>query len=433
MNPSPPNPKSSSGRDPDKPENRVDVAEFQSLNDRQLDALISQRKISLPNDATASEKIHSVIEYHASLGDTLVGSGTLQVLPDGFGFLRSRWFNYLGGPDDIYVSPSQIRKFGLANGDTVEGQIRPPKDNERFFALLRIFQVNQLDPDQAQKTDRFEDLKPVLPDERIPMEFAPDDKICRLVDMISPIGFGQRGIVVGPPRSGKTRILTELCESMLAACPDLLAFMLLVDQRPEEIIELEDLLNGPRCEVISSVFDSTTQRHNDVSMMVLEKAKRRVELGEDVVIFLDSLTKLACFELGPGCRFDELESDSLPVTCSFLAAAKQTDNAGTLTIISSVTVDSANEIEVFVAENLRGTANMELRLDEELVRRRIWPAINLHQSQSQQEEKLLGDQYDGVCQLRRSLGDYSAVEAMETLLVHIKDSDSNSELLKAQQ
>ena len=284
----------------DEPVKEIHVAEFQNLDSRQLNALISQRKLSLSEDASDSDKIHAVVDYHSSLGHKLIGTGTLQVLPDGFGFLRSRWFNYLGGPDDIYVSPSQIRKFGLSNGDLVEGHIRQPKENERFFALLRVCKVNQLDPGEAKNTIHFEDLRSSPSDEVIILENESSSDLCRIVDLISPIGFGQRGLIVGPPRSGKTRMLAQLCESMLESCSDIYAFVLLVDQRPEEINELEDRLNGTRCEVISSVFDENAQRHNDVSMMVLERAKRKVELGDDVVIFLDSLTKLAGFRTRTG-------------------------------------------------------------------------------------------------------------------------------------
>ena len=406
----------------------VDVTEFQNLGSRQLDALVSQHKLDIPSDASDSEKVHALIDYHAARGEKLKGSGTLQVLPDGFGFLRSRWFNYLGGPDDIYVSPSQIRKFGLGNGDTVEGQIRLPKENERFFALLRVFKVNQLDPEDAKATPHFDDLRSVSSNRPIVLESQQSD-LCRIVDLIAPLGFGQRGLIVGPARSGKTRILTELCESTLEASREIYAFMLLVDQRPEEINELEDRLNGPRCEVISSVFDENTQRHNDVSMMVLEKAKRKVEAGEHVILFLDSLSKLAGFELQREVRPNQNSGETLIETRSFLASAKQTESEGTLTIISTLTVDESNEQDAFVAETLRATANMEIALDEKLVRRRIWPAIDLHRSQTRLEEELLGDRYKKVCQLRGVIGGLDSVAAMQNLLERIAQSDTNEALL----
>lgn len=418
---------SSRNVDREEPEHIVDVAEFQNLDQRQLDALISQQKINVPADASDSEKVHALIDHHAARGDKLIGSGTLQVLPDGFGFLRSRWFNYLGGPDDIYVSPSQIRKFRLANGDSVEGQIRLPKENERFFALLRVFKVNQLDPGDAKATPHFDDLRPLPSNKAIVLDNSSD--LCRIVDLISPLGYGQRALVVGPARSGKTRILSELCEAVLEGSKKLYAFMLLVDQRPEEVNELEDRLNGPRCEVISSVFDENTQRHNDVSMMVLEKAKRKVEAGEDVIIFLDSLSKLAGFELERESRSKQSSGETLIETRAFLAAAKQTESAGTLTIISSLTVDESNEQDAFVAETLRATANMEIALDEELVKRRIWPAIDLHHSQARLEEELLGDRYKSVCKLRRAIGGLDSVDAAQNLLERIEQSDSNQELL----
>ncbi|QEG24510.1 transcription termination factor Rho [Mariniblastus fucicola] len=419
----------SANRDSDTVDTFVDVSEYQKLDDRQLNALLSQHKISVDKDASSAGKIRAVIDRQISLGHKLVGAGTLQVLPDGFGFLRSRWFNYLGGPDDIYVSPSQIRKFSLTNGDLVSGQIRPPKENERFFALLRVLKVNDMEPSKAIEAPEFDDLSPLAPNRQI-LTGAPDsDDSCRIVDLVSPIGFGQRGIIVSPPRSGKTRMVEQLCQGMLNSDSNVYAYVLLVDQRPEEITELERKLNGPRCEVISSVFDESSFRHHDVAMMVLEKAKRMVELGEHVVIFLDSLTNLARFELGPGYLANRLEPDSLPRTRSFLASARLTEEAGSLTIIGTLTTNSTNELDDLIAEILRSTSNMEIQLDHELVKRRIWPAINVHLSQCQQEEVLLGDQYGAVCKLRRKLGDLSAPEAMDLLLSKIESSDSNEKLL----
>ena len=405
-------------------ETHVDISPYQRLDSRQLNALLSQHKIEVPADTDDSGKIRAAIEHHVSCGDVLVGSGTLQVLPDGFGFLRSRWFNYLGSPDDIYVSPSQIRKFRLTNGDLVSGQIRPPKDNERFFALLRVQSVNQLEPERASDADDFDDLKALVPNVPVELGKSPNTS-CQIVDLIAPVGFGQRCVVVGPPRSGKTRLIRNLCEGFLAAHNEVYAFVLLIDQRPEEITELENTLNGDRCEVISSVMDNNSQRHNDVAMMVLSKAKRMVELGENVAIFLDSLTNLASFELGPGFSASQLESDSLTQTRSFLADAKRTENAGTLTIISTLTVDSNNELDEPIARILRNAANLEIQLDSELVKRRIWPAIDLHQSQSQQEETLLGKKYEQVCKLRRLLCDKSLPEAMDWLLAQLKESGSD--------
>ncbi len=422
MNSTKSNRKSPSSKPADSAKQQVDVTEFQTLDGRQLDALVSQLKLELPDDANDGEKIHAIINYHAANAHSLVGSGTLQVLPDGFGFLRSRWFNYLGGPDDIYVSPSQIRKFQLTNGDMIKGQIRPPKENERFFALLRIFEVNHLDPEEAKSAPDFEEIKALSPVERVQLDSDQLGDTSRVIDLVAPVGLGQRGVIVGPPRSGKTRLIAELCESMLEKQTNLYAFMLLVDQRPEEITDLENRLNGQRCEVISSVFDDASQRHHDVSMMVLERAKRMVELGGDVVLFLDSLTNLARFELGPGCSPEQIKPDLLSNTRSFLAAAKRTEEAGSLTIISTLTVDSSNEVDNIVAEVLRSSANMEIRLDAELVKRRVWPSVNIHESQTQQEEQLLGEKYDYVCKLRRSLGDLTAVEAMESLLGKLNEA-----------
>lgn len=408
----------------------VDVSEYQKLDDRQLNALLSQHKATVSQDSSAEEKIRAILDHHLKLGEKLMGSGTLQILPDGFGFLRSRWFNYLGGPDDIYVSPSQIRKFDLANGDVVQGQVRPPKDNERFFALLRVFSVNALDPEDASKVTEFDRLPPLSPDVRIKLDSRQASTICRIVDMVAPIGFGQRAIITSPQRSGKTKLIEQLCQEIQGNYPKVHVFVLLVDQRPEEIAEMEDLLENDRCEVISSVFDEASFRHNDVSMMVLEKAKRMVETGTDVLIFLDSLTSMARFELGNAYSRNYLESDSLGKTKSFLASARRTADAGTLTILGTLKTDASNELDDAIAESLRGTANLEIKLDRELVQRRIWPAINIHDSQSQQEEALLEDNYKAVCKLRRCLGDLSAAEAMEMLLTKIDETKTNSKLLK---
>jgi len=427
------NPKSKPPLKSDKKTNSeetfVDVSEYQKLDGRQLDALLSQYKLQMAKDVSPEEKIRELLEHHLKLGHKLSGVGTLQILPDGFGFLRSRWFNYLGGPDDIYVSPSQIRKFSLTNGDVVEGQIRPPKDSERFFALLRVFKVNQKDPDDAAKVPQFEELSSRAPNVCMTLDSGEANSTCRIVDIVAPIGFGQRGIIASPSRSGKTKLIEHLCQEVLANHSKLHVFVLLVDQRPEEIGEMEDLLESDRCEVISSVFDDTNFRHHDVAMMVLEKAKRMVETGMDVLIFLDSLTDLAKFELGPGYPKNHLESDSIPKTKSFLASARRTEDAGTLTILGTLKIESSNELDDSIAEVLRGTANLEIRLDRELVQRRIWPAINIHHSQTRQEEVLLGDLYDPVCKLRRSLGSMSAAEAMDALLTKIDKTASNDDLL----
>jgi transcription termination factor Rho len=428
-----PNPESSSKLSSDDKsvpaDTFIDISNYQKLDGRQLDALLSQHKLSVDKSSSSEVKIRAVLDHHLQIGDKLVGVGTLQILPDGFGFLRSRWFNYLGGPDDIYVSPSQIRKFDLANGDVVKGQVRPPKDNERFFALLRVFKVNEQDPAEASKIPEFDGLAPLSPNVSIPLDSDNANSTCRIVDMIAPIGFGQRGIIASPPRSGKTKLIQALCEEMLANDSKAHVFILLVDQRPEEIGEMEELLESDRCEVISSVFDETTFRHHDVAMMVLEKAKRMVETGVDVVVFIDSLTSLARFELGHSYSKTYLESTALPKTKSFLASARRTNDAGTLTILGTVKVESGNELDDSIAEVLRGTANMEIQLDRELVQRRIWPAINIHLSQCQQEEVLLDDLYDSVCKLRRSLGDLSVAEAMEKLLAQIDKTESNRDLL----
>jgi len=423
------NPPPSSSTKPDQSESFVDVTDYQRLDERQLDALLSQHKIQVGKDTDSTGKIRAVIDHQVSRGNRLVGSGTLQILPDGFGFLRSRWFNYLGSPDDIYVSPSQIRKFKLAIGDLVEGQIRPPKDNERFFALLKVFKVNELDPDEASEVPEFENLSPLAPEIQMLLGDDGSNDSCRIVDLIAPLGFGQRSIIVGPPRSGKTRLLEHICQAVLSSDSGIYSFVLLVDQRPEEIAELERKLNGNQCEVISSDFDENSFRHHDVALMVLEKAKRMVELGDDVVIFLDSLTNLARFELGPGFSVDKLDADSMPRTCSFLASARLTKDAGSLTIVGTLATDSTSELDDAITESLRSTANMEILLDHELVKRRIWPAINVHRSQAQQEEVLLADRYKQVCKLRRKIGDMSSSDAMDFLLEKVEKSDSDESWL----
>jgi len=365
----------------------------------------------------------------------MFGEGTLQILPDGFGFLRSPEYHYLSCPDDIYVSPSQIRKFNLRNGAIVTGQIRPPKENERYFALLRVEKVNGVDPNDNARKIQFDELTPLHPDARIMMEHDPTDYSTRVVDMIAPIGFGQRGLVVSPPRAGKTMLLQNMARAVLSNYPDAYVIMLLIDERPEEVTDMEREVKGKNCEVISSTFDEPASRHIQVAEMVLEKAKRLVESGVDVVIFLDSITRLGrawnseCPQSGKTLS-GGLDANALQKPKAFFGSARKLEEGGSLTILATALVDTGSKMDDVIFEEFKGTGNMEIVLDRRLVDRRIWPAIDINQSGTRREEKLLdAEEYERICMIRRVLSELNSPDAMEMLVTRLKKTKSNAEFL----
>ena len=365
----------------------------------------------------------------------MYGEGTLEILPDGFGFLRSADYHYLSCPDDIYVSPSQIRKFGLRTGSTVSGQIRPPKESERYFALLRVEAINYLDPHAAGRTVLFDDLTPIHPDRRIALEYDSSDLSTRVVDMLCPIGFGQRGLIVSPPRAGKTVLMQRMAKAVLANYPDAQVMMLLIDERPEEVTDMEREVKGRNCEVISSTFDEPTSRHVHVANMVLEKAKRLVECGVDVVIFLDSITRLArawnseCPQSGKTLT-GGLDANAMQRPKSFFGSARKVEEGGSLTIVATALVDTGSRMDDVIFEEFKGTGNLEIVLDRRLVERRVWPAIDLGRSGTRREEKLMDpEEHRRVGLLRRGLCDLSPEDAMEKLVERLRKFRTNGEFL----
>jgi transcription termination factor Rho len=349
--------------------------------------------------------------------------------------LRSSKHHYISCPDDIYVSPSQIRRFGLQTGSTVAGQIRPPKENERYFALLRVEAINYHDPDQRNRAKPFEDLTPLHPSQRIILETKPDVIETRVVDLVSPIGFGQRGIIVSPPRAGKTLLLQKMARALLHNYPNAHVIMLLIDERPEEVTDMQREVQGPNCEVISSTFDEHSSRHIHVAHIALEKAKRMVEFGIDVVIFLDSITRFArawnseCPQSGK-LLTGGLDANALQKPKAFFGSARKVEEGGSLTIIATALVGTGSKMDDVIFEEFKGTGNLEIVLDRSMVDRRIWPAIDINASGTRRDEILMTpEEHKRVTALRRALSEINAPDAMEKLVERLQKTQSNAEFL----
>jgi transcription termination factor Rho len=411
------------------------IAELQKMS--MSDLIDEARKDNLSDYAGIKKQdlIFKILKERVKLNGLMYGEGTLEVLPDGFGFLRSPDYHYLSCPDDIYVSPSQIRRFGLKTGTTVSGQIRPPKENERYFALLRVEAINYQDPNLLNNKVAFDELTPLHPDELIRMEAAADEVSMRVVDLVVPIGFGQRGLIVSPPRAGKTILMQKMAKAALANYPDLYVFMLLIDERPEEVTDMERQVKGHNCEVISSTFDEPAARHIQVSEMVLEKAKRMVEYGFNVLIFLDSITRLArawnseCPNSGK-ILSGGVDANALQRPKRFFGSARKVEEGGSLTIIGTALVDTGSRMDEVIFEEFKGTGNQEIVLDRKLVDRRIWPAIDINRSGTRKEEMLLDpEEYRRICVLRRVLTDMNPPDAMELLVTRLQKTKSNAEFL----
>jgi len=411
------------------------IVELQKMS--MTDLIEEARKDNLEDVAGMKRQdlIFRILKERVKMSGLMYGEGTLEILPDGFGFLRSPDYHYLSCPDDIYVSPSQIRRFGLKNGSTVSGQIRPPKENERYFALLRVEAINYRDPNEAPKRIDFDDLTPLHPDKRINMEADPEGIETRVVDMLTPIGFGQRGLIVSPPRAGKTILMQKMAKAVLQNYPDAYVIMLLVDERPEEVTDMERQVKGPNCEVISSTFDEPAARHVQVSQMVLEKAKRLVECGVDVVIFLDSITRLArawnseCPQSGK-ILTGGLDANALQQPKRFFGSARKVEEGGSLTIIATALVDTGSRMDEVIFEEFKGTGNLEIVLDRKLVDRRIYPAIDINKSGTRREEILMDpEEYRRICVLRRVLNEMNPPDAMELLVGKLGKAKTNAEFL----
>jgi len=411
------------------------IAELQKMSMSEL--IEEARKENLTDYAGIKKQdlIFRILKERVKLNGLMYGEGTLEVLPDGFGFLRSPDYHYLSCPDDIYVSPSQIRRFGLRTGATVSGQIRPPKENERYFALLRVEAINYEYPNPLSAKVFFDDLTPLHPDQRISMEHDPEEIAMRVVDLIVPIGFGQRGLIVSPPRAGKTILLQKMAKATLSNFPESYVFMLLIDERPEEVTDMERQVKGKNCEVISSTFDEPSARHVQVADMVLEKAKRMVEYGHDVVIFLDSITRLArawnaeCPSSGK-ILSGGIDANALQKPKRFFGAARKVEEGGSLTIVATALIDTGSRMDDVIFEEFKGTGNQEIVLDRRLVDKRIWPAIDINRSGTRREEMLMDpEEHRRVCILRRVLNDMNPPDAMELLVSRLQKTRSNAEFL----
>jgi transcription termination factor Rho len=409
------------------------ISELQQMTMPQLLKVAREESITDYTGLKKQDLIFKILKERVKQNGLMFGDGTLEVLPDGFGFLRSPDYNYLPCPDDIYISPSQIRRFGLRTGSIVAGQIRPPKEAERYFALLRVEAINYHDPDMLTQKVVFDDLTPLHPNKRLKLETDPSEINMRIMDIVSPIGKGQRGLIVAPPRTGKTVLLQKMANSVLRNHPECYVIVLLIDERPEEVTEMERTVKSDRAEVISSTFDEPASRHVQVSEMVIEKAKRLVEYGQDVVILLDSITRLARAyntEIPHSGKIlsGGVDANALHKPKRFFGAARNIEEGGSLTILATALVDTGSRMDEVIFEEFKGTGNMELHLDRRLVDKRIWPAIDINAYGTRKEELLVEpDELRKIYILRKVLSDMNTVEAMELLVQRIAKTKSNTD------
>ena len=412
----------------------MNLKELKTKKINDLMDFAKQMKIEGYSSMRKQDLIFALLQTEIEKNGLIYGEGVLEILPDGFGFLRAPDYNYLPGPDDIYVSPSQIRRFNLRTGDTVSGQIRPPKDSERYFALLKVESVNFEDPDQTRDKILFDNLTPLYPNNMIKLETAANSLSGRVMDLLAPIGMGQRGLIVSPPRTGKTMLLQNIANAISINHPDVILMVLLIDERPEEVTDMERLVKG---EVISSTFDEPATRHVQVAEMVIEKAKRLVEHNKDVVILLDSITRLARAYntvVPPSGKVlsGGVDSNALHKPKRFFGAARNIEDGGSLTIIATALIDTGSRMDEVIFEEFKGTGNMELYLDRKLTERRCFPAIDINKSGTRKEELLLpSDTLSRVWLLRKVLQPLNTVDAMEFLLEKMGDTDNNEEFLNS--
>jgi transcription termination factor Rho len=380
------------------------------------------------------ELIFSILQHEAENNGYIFGESTLEVLADGFGFLRSPDYSYLPGLDDIYVSPSQIRRFNLRTGDIVSGQIRQPKENERYFALLKVEAINHEDPEVAREKTFFDNLTPLFPNQKVSLERESDNYSMRIMDLLTPIGFGQRGLIVSPPRAGKTMLLQNIANSIIASHKKVVPFILLIDERPEEVTDMQ---RSVAAEVISSTFDEPAERHVQVAEMVIEKAKRQVEHKKDVVILLDSITRLAraynsVVPSSGKVLSGGVDSNALHRPKRFFGAARNIEEGGSLTIIATALVDTGSRMDEVIFEEFKGTGNMELQLDRKLADRRVYPAIDINRSGTRKEELLVEKSVlNRVWVLRKLLASLNSVDGMEFLLDKMGSTKDNKDFLQA--
>ncbi|MCB2199211.1 transcription termination factor Rho [bacterium] len=410
----------------------MEIGELNSFKIDQLNQMAKDLGVEGYSGYPRKELIFKILERQAVKDGNIFGSGVLEILPDGYGFLRTAASNYLPGPDDIYVSPSQIKRFGLRKGHIVAGQIRPPKENERFFALLKVEAVNFEAPDKVRDSILFENLTPLHPNERINLEYDPKDIPTRLMDMFDPIGKGQRGLLVAPPRTGKTVLLQKIAHAIEANHPEVYLIVLLIDERPEEVTDFQRSVHS---EVVSSTFDERPERHIQVSTMVIEKAKRLVEYGRDVVILLDSITRLARAHNSVAPHSGRILSGGVDATAlyepkKFFGAARNIEDGGSLTIMATALVETGSRMDEVIFEEFKGTGNMELVLDRRLAEARVWPAIDINKSGTRKEERILDEMVlNRVWIMRNMLADYSPMETMKFLRDKFRNSENNEDFL----
>lgn len=415
----------------------MDLGELKRKAVSEIVAIAAELGIENTSRMRKQDMIFSILKKRAEKGEDIFGHGVLETLPDGFGFLRSADSSYLAGPDDIYVSPSQIRRFGLRTGDTISGKIRPPKESERYFALLKVDQINFDTPENAKNKILFENLTPLFPDERLIMEQgngSTEDLTSRVIDLCAPFGKGQRGLIVSPPKAGKTLMLQNIAHSIEKNYPECRLIVLLIDERPEEVTEMERSVNG---EVVASTFDEPATRHVQVAEMVIEKAKRLVEHKQDVVVLLDSITRLArayntVVPSSGKVLTGGVDANALQRPKRFFGAARNIEEGGSLTIIATALVDTGSKMDEVIYEEFKGTGNMELHLSRSIAEKRVYPAININRSGTRREELLSSpDDLQKVWILRKILHPMDEIAAIEFLLERLKDSKTNAEFFKA--
>ena len=415
---------------------RLNITDLKDMSIQKLTQIAKDLSVGGVGGMRKQDLIFQILKAQTEQSGFIFSEGVLECLPDGFGFLRAPDYNYLPGPDDIYVSPSQIRKFDLQTGDTVSGQIRSPKEGERYFALIKVEAVNFEAPDHAREKLFFENLTPLYPQEKLTLETTQDNLAGRVMDLMTPIGKGQRGLIVAPPRTGKTMLLQSIAQSVAVNHPDVYLIVLLIDERPEEVTDMQRSVKG---EVIASTFDEPAQRHVQVAEMVIEKAKRLVEHKKDVLILLDSITRLArayntVIPASGKILSGGLDSNALQKPKRFFGAARNIEEGGSLTIMATALIDTGSRMDDIIFEEFKGTGNMEIHLDRKLVDKRVFPAIDIQKSGTRKEELLLArEDLNRIWVLRKVLNPLSAVEAMELLLDKLRKTASNSEFLNAMQ
>ena len=420
---------------PRRPGEGLNITDLKDLSIQKLTQIAKDMTVAGATGMRKQDLIFQILKAQTEQSGFIFSEGVLEVLPDGFGFLRAPDYNYLPGPDDIYVSPSQIRKFDLQTGDTVSGQIRPPKEGERYFALIKVEAVNFEAPDQAREKLFFENLTPLYPQERLVLE-TPESISSRVMDLWTPIGKGQRGLIVAPPRTGKTMLLQSIAQSVAKNHPEVYLMVLLIDERPEEVTDMQRSVEG---EVISSTFDEPAQRHVQVAEMVIEKAKRLVEHKKDVLILLDSITRLARAYntvIPPSGKVlsGGLDSNALQKPKRFFGAARNIEEGGSLTIMATALVDTGSRMDDIIFEEFKGTGNMEIHLDRKLTDKRVFPSIDVQKSGTRKEELLISkEDLNRIWVLRKVLSPLSPVEAMELLLDKMSKTKSNAEFLASMQ